>query len=134
MRIRICALAGAAGGAAEVLWIAGVAPAQAQDVALAVGATFHPGLPASIGVAIHMVLSIALGLALAKVLLGVARGSLVPAALAALAGVWTINFFVVLPLVNPGFVTLLPLGVTLVSKLLFGAAAGLTLVLAHERG
>lgn len=121
--------AGAAGGAAEVLWIASIAPTSAADVAREVTATFHSGLPlaALIGVAIHMLLSVALGLVLAKVLLRVARGGLLVAALGALAGVWALNFLIVLPLVNPAFVTLLPFGVTLASKLLFGAAFGWTL-------
>lgn len=121
--------AGAAGGAAEILWIAAVAPAQAAEVAQAVTATFHPGLQAAapMGVAIHMLLSLALGLVLGKVLLKVARGALVAAAMAALAAVWALNFLVVLPLVHPAFVTLLPFAVTLASKLLFGAAFGWTL-------
>jgi hypothetical protein len=37
--------------------------------------------------------------------------------------VWAVNFFVVLPQVNPAFVHLPPYGVTLISKLLFGLAA-----------
>jgi hypothetical protein len=41
--------------------------------------------------------------------------------------VWVLNFFLVLPWLNPAFVALLPYGVTLVSKLLFGLAMGLTL-------
>jgi hypothetical protein len=41
----------------------------------------------------------------------------------ALATVWAVNFLVVLPYLNPGFVDLLPYSVTLVSKLLFGVSA-----------
>lgn len=125
--------AGAAGGAAEIFWIAAAAPAHAGDVAQAIAATFYPGLQAAglIGVAIHMLLSVVLGLVLAKILLKVARGSLVTAAMAALAAVWVLNFLVVLPLVNPAFVTLLPFAVTLASKLLFGAAFGWTLRLSR---
>jgi hypothetical protein len=37
--------------------------------------------------------------------------------------VWAINFFVVLPVISPGFVHLLPLAVSLASKLAFGLAA-----------
>jgi hypothetical protein len=43
--------------------------------------------------------------------------------LAALAGVWAVNFFVVLPLVSPAFVHIVPYAVSLTSKLLFGVAA-----------
>ena len=131
-----CALfGGAAGGTAEILWIAAygsASPASALEVARGVTATVLPAaaeLAAAplIGIAIHMVLSLALGLILAKMLLGLARGSLMTGALGALACVWALNFLVVLPLVNPAFVTLMPFSVTLASKLLFGAALGWTL-------
>lgn len=132
--------AGAAGGLAEIAWVGlynAAVPASGLEVARQITVTALPaagGLAAApaIGVGIHMLLSIALGLALAKLLLGrvparYGRSGLIPAALAALAAVWAINFFVILPVVNPGFVTLLPLAVTLASKLLFGAAMGWTL-------
>lgn len=132
--------AGAAGGVAEMLWVAAygaAAPASGIEVARQVAATALPaaaGLAFApvIGVAIHMVLSIALGVALAKFLLSgllprYGSSALIPAALAALAGVWAINFFVVLPILNPGFVTLMPLAATFASKLLFGATMGWTL-------
>src|SRR5204863_9421935 len=45
-----------------------------------------------------------------------------------LAGVWLVNFTVILPALNPAFVTLLPLWVTLISKLLFGAAMSAVLL------
>jgi len=45
-----------------------------------------------------------------------------PFMVAALAGVWTINFFVVLPIVSPGFIHMVPYTVSLTSKLLFGLA------------
>lgn len=128
-------VAGAAGGTAEMLWVAGYSGAGGVEVAREVAATLYVTdlmFAPLAGVAIHMALSIALGLALAKLLLGWAMprfGSraLLPAALAALACVWALNFFVVLPVLNPAFVTLLPLAVTLVSKLLFGAALAATL-------
>ena len=43
-----------------------------------------------------------------------------------LAAVWVINYFVVLPVVSPGFVHLLPYAVTLASKLAFGVIAAIT--------
>jgi hypothetical protein len=46
--------------------------------------------------------------------------------MAALAAVWGINFLVALPRLNPDFVHLLPYGVTLASKLLFGVAAAIS--------
>jgi hypothetical protein len=133
--------AGAAGGTAEMLWVAAysaAAPVSGLEVARQVAATALPataGLASApvIGVAVHMALSIALGVALAKLLLGLlvptrhGGSALLAAALAALVAVWAINFFVILPLLNPGFVTLLPFAVTLVSKLLFGLAMGIAL-------
>jgi hypothetical protein len=130
-RTTAAVLAGAAGGAAEILWIAGVAPDAAADVAREVAATFSTGAGALAGVAIHMVLSVALGLAAAKLLLGLAPQARMVAAVSLLALVWALNFLVVLPLVNPAFVTLLPLGVTFGSKLLFGAVLGGTLQLSR---
>ncbi len=50
-----------------------------------------------------------------------------PFALAALAVVWAINFFVVLPIVRPEFVHLVPYSVSLTSSLLFGAAVAAVL-------
>jgi hypothetical protein len=46
---------------------------------------------------------------------------------ATLGIVWAVNFLVVLPVLEPAFLTLLPLAVTLASKLLFGVAAAATL-------
>ena len=43
-------------------------------------------------------------------------------AAAVLAIIWTVNFQVLLPLLNPAFTLLMPAGVTLASKILFGLA------------
>jgi len=40
-----------------------------------------------------------------------------------LIGVWAVNFFVVLPSIDPDFIHLVPYSVSLVSKVLFGLAA-----------
>lgn len=45
-----------------------------------------------------------------------------------LATVWTMNFFVVLPNLNPVFITLMPYPVTFASKMLFALAMAVTLV------
>ncbi len=42
--------------------------------------------------------------------------------------VWAFNFLVLLLVVNPRFPTLMPFAATLLSKALFGAAMGATLV------
>jgi hypothetical protein len=44
--------------------------------------------------------------------------------IAALVAIWAANFFVVLPVVNPDFVTLMPYTVTLISKIGFGITMG----------
>jgi hypothetical protein len=135
--VRAALRAGAAGGAAEVIWVAGYAGATGASgltIAAEVTASVFPsaaGLAAAplLGIGVHMLLSVALGLALAKLLLGFVmprygEGALVPAALAVLAGIWALNFMLVLPALHPQFVGLLPLAATFLSKLLFGAAAG----------
>ncbi|MBL8587278.1 MAG: hypothetical protein JNK46_01990 [Methylobacteriaceae bacterium] len=133
--------AGFVGGLAEILWIAayqattGASPAR---VARGVIETVAPNLgahalAAPLGVLVHMLLSLALGLALAvfarRVLapaLGGSRAFLSVVGL--LIGVWAVNFFVVLPILNPDFVTLVPYSASLMSKALFGVAAAAALM------
>ena len=133
-------IAGAAGGLAEIAWVSAYAAATGADAAaLARGVTIAagtnamlPNAPVLAGIAIHMVLAIALGLALASAWQALARhrlggSSLFLLVVAALAGVWAMNFLIVLPLLSPAFVQLIPYPVSLVSKLLFGVAAAETL-------
>jgi len=87
-----------------------------------------PASPVALGISVHMALAVMLGvvLSLGWHALSANRPSLAnpyPFMLAALAGVWAINFFVVLPLVSPGFIHLVTYAVSLTSKLLFGVAA-----------
>lgn len=130
-------IAGLAGGVAEMIWVAGycaVTPLSAAEVlrqiSLSVGLDAGHGALASVsGIAIHLGLSVALGLAFALLVWrplarrsGIVRNALMPCA--ALALVWAVNFFLVLPALNPAFVALMPYSVTLASKLLFGVAMG----------
>lgn len=130
------AIAGLAGGVAEIAWIAlyqGVTDHQGAAVAHGVTKSVVPQLAASsaavpLGVAIHMALALALGIAIALMLraflpriVGTALEPVVVVGL--LVVVWAMNFFVVLPVINPGFITLVPYGATLISKILFGFAA-----------
>jgi hypothetical protein len=136
---RLGALAGLAGGGAEIVWImfyAAFSGSDAVEVGRAVALAASGGLvdSALAGIAVHMALAAGLGIALAvawrrmPARLGIASEySLV---LLALAAVWKINFFVLLPLISPSFVNLLPYAATLVSKLLFGFAAAA--VLSHD--
>ncbi len=129
-------LAGAAGGLAEIAWVMLYAGATgASAAALARGVTtaarmsaLLPASSAALGVAVHMTLAMMLGTALAFIwtaLRGRRRSPAnpYPFTLTVLAGVWAINFFVVLPILSPSFVHAVPYAVSLTSKLLFGLAA-----------
>ena len=131
-------LAGAAGGLAEIIWVSvyagitgGNAAILARGVTTAAGVTaLLPEAPVTTGVAVHMMLAVLLGIAVTG-LWQLARGNGVSSryalVVAALAAVWAINFFVILPVLSPGFVLLVPYSVSLMSKLLFGFAAAETL-------
>lgn len=133
-------LAGLAGGVAEILWVAlysVLAPASGGEIARQVAASLWPSLASgafavSAGIAIHLVLSLALGAFFAAAVwipCARRRGSAVTLACAVvvLASVWVVNFFIVLPTLNPAFVMLMPYWATLLSKLLFGIAMASTL-------
>ena len=128
--------AGAAGGVAEIAWVslyAGMAGgdpavlAGAVTTAAGVGALLPSASPAILGVGLHMVLAVMLGIVLTAAwqVLSAKRGPTnpYPFMLAALAGVWAMNFFLVLPIVSPAFVHMVPYAISLISKLLFGVAA-----------
>ena len=133
--LRYAVLAGLAGGFAEMLWIAlyaSLTSGSSVEVARQVAATlFQPAvaLPAApaIGIAIHLALSVALAVVFVRFIWipfakRMAGGAGLFITVAALMAVWAVNFLVVLPVVNPSFVTLMPYKITFVSKALFGAA------------
>jgi hypothetical protein len=109
----------------------GNAATLARGVTTAAGVTaLLPAAPVSVGIAVHMALALALGIALVGVWQTLARRdtvSLYGFMLAALTAVWAMNFFIVLPIVSPQFIALVPYSVSLISKLLFGLAAAETL-------
>jgi hypothetical protein len=144
--LRIGVLAGLAGGAAEVAWVTGyttITGASGAAVARGVTAAFLPGLSAStiavgLGIGLHMVLAVGLGLAVASAfsaptLRRVGDWSRSTLIVLTLGIVWAFNFLVALPVLEPGFVTLLPLAATLASKLLFGVATALTFRMRRTR-
>jgi hypothetical protein len=129
-------VAGAAGGLAEVAWVAmyagitgGDASILARGVTSAAGVrALLPSSPVMVGVIVHMSLAVIVGLLLAFAWRELREQwpslrSCYPFALAALAAIWALNFFVVLPMISPSFVHLVPYTVSLTSKLLFGIAA-----------
>lgn len=134
LRTGVCI--GLAGGLAEIGVIklySAVIGADAATIARHVGSAIGlPGASVATGVAVHMALAAALGVGLNAALRAMMGRSgygrmVFPFMFGSLAMVWAINFFVVLPLVSPGFVHLLPYAVTLASKLAFGLAAAATL-------
>jgi hypothetical protein len=137
---RYGAVAGAAGGLAEIAWVTfyagatgGNATILARSVTIAAGvSSLLPTAPAALGVTVHMALAVTLGIALAFAWRAFAShrsesGGLFPFMLAALLGVWAVNFFVVLPIVSPTFIHLMPYPISLMSKALFGLAAAAAL-------
>jgi hypothetical protein len=137
--LRAGALGGIAGGVAEIGWIGFYGTATGTPlgpVARGIVESVSPALVASarateFGILIHLGLALVLGIGLA---LAFSLASPCPKGghsefaltIPVLATVWTVNFLLVLPQVNPAFVHLLPYGVTLSSKLLFGFAAAAT--------
>ncbi len=128
---------GLAGGLTEVLVVGAysrVAGIDAAGVAGAIATAIRvdPG-SAIAGLAVHMVLSAGLGVALLAAakgsgLLRTGSASLAYGwALIALGAIWGLNFLVVLPIVSPAFVYMMPYSVTLASKLMFALAAVATL-------
>ena len=139
-------IAGLIGGLAEVFWISiysAFTDTQASVVCSAISATFMPTMSSIsaapfIGLVIHLVLSIILAIGFGKLLYPIVKNrfenlGLMVTAIVTLAVIWKINFFVILPAINPAFVSLLPLSITLVSKLLFGLAMGSVLVLYNKK-
>jgi hypothetical protein len=133
---RIGIIAGGAGGLAEIAWVtlyAGITGANAAvlargvTTAAGVSALLPAAPPVMLGIAVHMILAVMLGivLTLAWQVLSARRDGLsaYPFMFAALAGVWATNFFVVLPIVSPAFIHMVPYAISLTSKLLFGVAA-----------
>jgi len=132
---KLVLLAGLVGGAAEVLWVmlySSVTDTSGAVVAQQVTASVWPAAAAwslapMLGVAIHMALALALAALCAPPLLRIAArhaapGVIMMTAIMVLTLVWAVNFFLVLPVINPGFIALMPYGATLISKMLFGLA------------
>ena len=129
------ATAGLAGGLAEVAWISSLATSGGTpvvEVARGITASIAPFLAATssgilVGLVVHLALAVALGAVMLLLWGMVLRdhvsswwdASLVHAALTV---VWAVNFHVILPVLNPGFLGLVPPGLGLASKLLFALA------------
>src|SRR6202050_1500533 len=129
-------VAGVAGGLAEIAWVSLYAGATSADPAtFASGVTTAAGLsalfpaaPVAVGVTVHMALAVTLGIALSFGWRALSSHRLdaaspFPFMLAALVGIWAVNFFAVLPVISPAFIHLAPYPVSLMAKVLYGLAA-----------
>jgi hypothetical protein len=134
-------LAGMVGGMIEIGWISiysSLSSVSAINVARQISATILPYTADSyyapmLGIFIHLVLSLILAIFFSAIILKPAirrYGNLgiMLSSFMTLSIVWAINFIIVLPLLNPSFLSLMPYMVTLISKLLFGLAMGWVLV------
>lgn len=132
--LRTGILAGLLGGLTEFGWVSLYADITGEDVrAFARGVTsaagvrgFLPGFhSALLDIGANMTFVVVLSVVLTFAWRAFAgKRNLTnpfPFMLAALAGVWVINFFAVLPLIRPGFIHLVPYPVSLASSLLVGA-------------
>lgn len=139
-RWKLGALAGIAGGLAEIAWIllySKLGNIDGSLVAQGVTSTFSGSLAVSsagvtLGIIIHMMIAILLGIAIAtfsRILLPPTRFKLMEPCfvISILIGVWALNFHLVLPVINPEFVHLVALETSLASKVLFGMAAAFVL-------
>lgn len=149
--MRLGALAGVAGGLAEIFWIAFYGALTDRDVGdvarsiSGVARSVAPQLgllttnPLGAGIAVHMIAAVPIGIGLVLVRHSISARYCAAAnplgfMLLALSVVWGVNFFVILPLMSPAFldlhrafVELIPYPVSLASKLLFGLAAAAVL-------
>jgi hypothetical protein len=146
--VRLGAIAGAAGGLAEILWITlycmltGSDPtAVARSITAAIGAalptTVLISAPVAFGIAVHLAASIALGIVLAYLWCSLSHRSqqqtgVYTFMLLAMSAVWLFNFFIMLPMISPNIVDLsqifhdiIPYSASLASKILFGLSASL---------
>jgi hypothetical protein len=139
-RFYLIMLAGLAGGVSEIFWIgiySAVTHVSGLEISRQITATIIPAwtnlsIAPMLGVVFHLALSIVLAYCCYQVLIEPVcrRFGLVvimPGSVVVLAGVWLINFLVLLPVINPAFTTLLPFLVTLASKMLFGLVMGAVL-------
>lgn len=133
-------LAGLAGAFAEVAWVTlvcAMTPLSGVGVLRQVTASVLPWAVAedwapAFGLGLHFMLGVAIAWAFGVCVWqdGVRRGGARPtlaAALSRLTAIWIVNFFVLLPIINAAFVTLMPYGVTFASHLLFALAMAATL-------
>ena len=137
--VRHIFIAGMAGGMAEILWFVMIGlllSLNVQDVATGITSSVipdlsHAGYAAPMGIIIHLLLSVILA-AIYLFTLGrwsVSRfkltGQLITGA-TALVLVWAVNYYLILPILNPSFIEATTYSLSLLSKVLFGISMVLT--------
>ena len=135
--VRLFLLAGLAGGLAEVGWVGFyglISSSSAVEIARQITASVIPAAAAlplapAFGIFIHFLLSALLGVAFwtiagALIAWRPRAAGIMVAAVVFLTAVWAVNFWVVLPVLNPDFVALMPLPIAFLSKALFGVVMG----------
>jgi hypothetical protein len=109
-----------------------VSPLHATEVAREVTVSVLPALGSSsmsvsMGIAIHLALSVSLAAAYLLTIGSIVEkyygpGGQLIAGMLTLTVVWAVNFMLVLPVVNPAFILLVGYPVAFVSKIMFGIA------------
>jgi len=135
------AFAGFCGGMAEIIWVVAYSlfsNIEPSNIASSISSTIFsnsidPQVAPLVGVAIHLFLSSLLALGFGFFVLPYIQRlsnkySTLITSIITLAVIWKFNFFVLLPIWNPEFINLLPLQITLLSKLLFGMTMGVMLM------
>ena len=139
-RFYLIMFAGLAGGLSEIFWI-GMYSAMTltggieicrRITAAVIPAWAELSIAPLLGVVIHLVLSVLLAFFFCAVFVEpvtrkFGHSVILPGSIIILACIWMLNFFVILPVINPAFVSLLPFLITLASKMLFGWAMGAVL-------
>jgi hypothetical protein len=133
--LRTGLVAGFIGSLAEVGWVSLYADVTGEDTrefvrgmttAAGVRALLPAHSPAIVAIGVNLAFDLVLGVVLAFAWHAVRANrkwtSPFPFMLAAMACVWAINFFVVLPIASPGLNHIVPYTVSLISALLFGVA------------
>lgn len=132
--------AGLAGGFAEVVFMSvyGSLAGMSGEGLLSLitytffGAAFSFGpFGAVSGLVIHLFLSAGIGVFFGASMYAMHRGAdrasygrVAVSGVVALTGIWAFNFFVLLPQINPQFVSFVPLTAAFFSKLMFGVSVG----------
>jgi hypothetical protein len=141
MNKRIAIIAGLTGGMMEVLWVSlysSYSSVSVIEIARQVTASLFPfatdtSVAPVLGLGIHLLLSLVLAMLFIAIVLKpvftrYGKPGIMISSLITLTLVWKVNFFIVLPVLNPSFISLMPLLVTFISKLLFGSVMGWTLI------